>query len=171
MGCVPASGSLGIARSCILCLILKCALSLRVFCMRLVVPALACACGCVRALCLSCACLDSACFLLVLCMRLTCRLASAYACAHGLCLFCTCHWLLDAFCLFDTCVWLRLLVLLLLLLHMMLVGVSPGCLHALAGCMLVVGCDPPARITTRRGIVPPRGVMIVWSRSGGCSWI
>ena len=87
----------------------------------------------------SCTCLDSACFLLVLCMRLTCRLASAYACAHGLCLFCTCHWLLDAFCLFDTCVWLRLLVLLLLLLHMMLVGVSPGCLHALAGCMLVVG--------------------------------
>ena len=41
-----------------------------VLCMRLVVPALACACDCLHVLCLSCACLASACFMLVLCMRL-----------------------------------------------------------------------------------------------------
>jgi hypothetical protein len=60
------------------------ACSLRVLCMCLVVPALACACGCVLVLCLFCACLASACFLLVLCMRLTCLLAQACDCVHGL---------------------------------------------------------------------------------------
>ena len=62
-------------------------------------------------LCLSCACLASACFMLVLCMRLACRLAYACDCVHVLCLVGACHWLLHASCLFGTCGWLFLLVL------------------------------------------------------------
>ena len=83
----PASWGVCLFRECWVCALLplvlalavcrRSACSLRVFCMRLVVPALACACDCVHVLCLSCACLASACFMLVLCMRLACLLACA----------------------------------------------------------------------------------------------
>jgi hypothetical protein len=147
------------------------ACSMRVLCMHLVVPALACACACVHVLCLSCACLASACFMLVLCMRLACRLAYACDCVHVLCLLCACPWLPHASRLFGACVWLFLLVLLMLLVHLILARARPCCLHSWTRCVLLVGWDPPARTTTRGGIVPSRGVILVWSRSGGGSWL
>ena len=96
------------------------------------------------------------------------------------CMFCACFvhaigfYMLHA-CrsLFGACVWLFLRVLPLLLLQLMLASARTCCLHAWARCVLLVGCDPPDGVITRVCIMimPSRGVILVWSRSGGGSWV
>jgi hypothetical protein len=131
-GCVNTSGDEGDARSCFLCVILKCAGILHASCLLCacvwlsqlwsvhVIVCLFCACSQVRAWLLhaSGVCMRLyACFVLVLCRLGLCVLLACFVLVFGM--------LVQVY----ACVWFFLLVLLLLLLlHLMLARAHPCCL-------------------------------------------